>query len=268
MGSSLQGRAVFAAMLAAHAALFLLLTLALKPRTTLTRTEFAVAPVYLADLRKKPRPKRDRVAAPQAAAAPVVPPVLSRPADAAGPAVPSVPAAPAEAASDGDAQQLARTLRGSRVGCANPSLLSEAEQLRCQDELEKGSKLAKYIPTPIPAERRAYYDAIVKEKRATPNSAIVPSAGSKGAIAAAGPSIFAAAGGNATRGMGGQTPGFACKFAFGGPKGTNGYKKPPNSLRLGRLPCAITPPTGPLSPEANIRNPDTVINDPKKAAER
>lgn len=263
MGSALQGRAVFAAMLAAHAALFLLLTLALRPPPTLARTEFAVAPVYFADLRKKPRPKRERETPLQAATAPVTPPVLSRPEEAAGPAVPAVPAT--EPSADGQAQQLARTLRGSRVGCANPDLLSEAEQLRCQDRLEAGSKLAKYIPTPLPAERRAYYDAIIKEKAPTPNSAIVPSAGSKGQLAG-GPGMFGAAGGNATRGMGGRTPGLGCKFAFGGPKGTGGWKKPPNSVGLGPLPCAILLPT--LSADANIHNPDTIIKDPKKVQDR
>jgi hypothetical protein len=238
MGSLRQGRAVFAAMLAAHAALFLLLTLALKPRTTLTRTEFAVAPVYLADLRKKARPVREREAPPQAAAAPVTPPVLSRPAEAAGPAVPAVPSA--DEASDGETQQLARTLRGSRVGCANPDLLSEAEQLRCQDQLERGSKLAKYIPTPLPAERRAYYDAVVKAKTDMKKAAVVGEHG----------------------------PRLGCKLAFGGPKGTNGWKKPPTGLKIGPLPCYLQPPVGPLSVDVDIQNPDAVIRDPKKAAER
>jgi hypothetical protein len=231
---------VFAVMLAAHAALFLLLTLTLRPPTTLARSELAVAPVYLADLRKRPRPERERTDAPPTAAAPVTPPMLSRPVEAAGPAVPAVPAAPADGASDGQAQQLARTLRGSRVGCANPSLLSEAEQLRCQDELERGSKLAKYIPTPLPAERRAYYDAVVKAKADMKKAAVVGEHG----------------------------PRLGCKLAFGGPKGTNGWKKPASGLKLGPLPCYLQPPVGPLSATADIIDPDTVIRDPEKAAER
>jgi hypothetical protein len=240
MGRSLQGRTVFAAMLAAHAALFLLLTLALKPRTTLTRTEFAVAPVYLADLRRKARPKREPQAAPPAAAAPPIPTVLSRPAEAAGPAVPAAPEVPTDAASDGEAQQLARTLRGSRVGCANPDLLSEAEQLRCQDQLEAGSKLAKYIPTPLPPERRAYYDAVVKAKADMKKRAVVGEHG----------------------------PAIGCKLAFGGPKGTGGWKKPANGLKLGPLPCYLMPPVGPLTATADITDPDTVIRDPKKVMDR
>lgn len=233
-----RGRVVFGAMLLAHGAVFLLLVLGLKPRTTPAAPELAVAPVYLAEVRRKPRPKPERDAPPSAPPAPL--PVLARPAEAPGPAASPVDAAPVAPAVDGDAQQLARTLRGSRVGCANPALLSEAEQLRCQDELEKGSKLAKYIPTPLPPERRAYYDAVVKAKGDMKKMAVVGEHG----------------------------PAVSCKLAFGGPKGTGGWKKHPHGLKLGPLPCYVVPPMGPLTVEADITNPDTVIRDPKKAAER
>jgi hypothetical protein len=266
MGNA-RGRATFAVVLAAHAVLFLLLAIGLRPRTVATEAELAMAPVYLADLRRKPNPQREP-APPDAAARPL--PVLNRPAETADvapvPAAQSAPPAPASAP-EGEAERLAlsRALRGSRVGCANPSLLSEAERERCQDRLEQGSKLAKYIPTPIPAERRAYYDAIVKAKEPPKASNVVQTAGRQ-FVPQAGLSGLLAAEGSATRSMGGSAPGFGCALAFGGPKGTGGWKKPPHGLKLGPLPCFVTPPSGPLSPEANIRNPDTVIKDAKKAA--
>jgi hypothetical protein len=68
--------------------------------------------------------------------------------------------------------------------------------------------------------------------------------------------------------VGEHGPAVACKIAFGGPKGTNGGWKHPHGLKLGPLPCYVVPPMGPLSVEADITNPDTVVRDPKKAAER
>ena len=134
---------------------------------------------------------------------------------------------------------IARALRSGRVGCANPALLTEAEQLACQDRLEAGSKLARYIPTPLPPERRRYYDAVVKAKGDMRKMAVVGEHG----------------------------PGVACKVAFGGPEGFVAWKHP-HGLKLGPLPCYVVPPMGPLSVEADITNPDTVVRDPKKAAER
>lgn len=267
MGNA-RGRATFAAVLAAHAVLFLLLAIGLRPRAVPIEPELSVAPVYLAHLRRQPRPPRQPAPPPAAAR---TSPVLTRPAEAA-PAIAATPAAPPVIASagDGEAERLAlsRALRGSRVGCANPSRLTDQERERCEDRLEQGSRLAKYIPTPIPAERRAYYDAVVKAKAPPKARNIVQTAGAKMVGPGAGLSGLIASEGNATRGMGGAGPGVGCALAFGGPKGTNGWKKPPHGLKLGPLPCFVTPPTGPLSPEANIRNPDTVIRDPKKAAPR
>jgi len=264
---NVRGRATFAAVLAAHAGLFLLLSLGLRPRTAPVEPELMVAPVYLADLRRKPRPKRERETAPPNAARSA--PALSRPAEAAEGADVAPPAPPAvPAAADGEAERLAlsKALRGSRVGCANPSLLTEDERLKCQDRLEQGSKLAKYIPTPLPPERRAYYDAIVKAKAPPKTSGVVQTAGTRLVGPGSGLSGLVASEGNATRGMGGSAPGFGCALAFGGPKGSGGWKKPPHGLKLGPLPCFVTPPSGPLSPEALIQNPDKVIKDPKKAA--
>lgn len=267
MGNA-RGRAAFAAMLAAHAVLFLLLAIGLRPRAVPVETELAMAPVYLADLRRKPRLRPE--AASPAAAQSRARPVLTRPAEpvdtapvAADPT--SVPLIPS--AGDGEAERLAlsRTLRGSRIGCANPALLSDKERERCETRLEQGSKLARYIPTPIPAERRAYYDAIVKAKEPPKASNVVQTAGRQ-LVPQAGLSGLLASEGNATRSMGGSAPGLGCALAFGGPKGTGGWKKPPHGLKLGPLPCFVTPPSGPLSPEAHIRNPDTIIKDKKKAA--
>jgi len=237
MGNA-RGRAAFAAVLVAHGVLFLLLSIGLRPKAAPVETEVAVVPVYLADLRRKPRPKVERAASP-AAAASRAPPILARPAE----AVADLPApTPAEAptAADGEAERLAlsRALRGGRIGCANPALLTEDERLKCQDRLEAGSKLAKYIPTPLPPERRAYYDAVVKAKGDMRKAAVVNEHG----------------------------PAIGCKLAFGGPKGTNGVKKPAHGVKLGPLPCYIVPPVGPLTVEADIQNPDRVIRDKKKAA--
>ena len=138
-------------------------------------------------------------------------------------------------------------------------MLSEAEQLACQDHLEQGSKLARYIPTPLPPERRAFYDAVVREKAPPTASQVVQSAGSKQAARNVGLAGMIGSQGNATRALTGAQPAFGCKFSFGGPKGTNGWSKPPHSLQLGPLPCAFTPPVSGLTPEAGIRNPDTVV---------
>ena len=237
---NVRGRAIFAAVFAAHAVLFLLLAIGLRPRTIAPQPELVMAPVYLADLRRKPKPQREP-APPTTAARPL--PVLSQPAEVADVApVPAAPPAPPAAApaveGEGERQALSRALRGSRVGCANPSLLSDAERERCQDRLEQGSQLAKYIPTPLPPERRAYYDAVVKAKGDMRKAAVVNEHG----------------------------PAIGCKLAFGGPKGSGGWKKPPHGLKLGPLPCFIMPPVGPLTVEAGIQNPDNVIRDPKKAA--
>jgi len=260
MGNA-RGRATFAVVFAAHVALFLLLAIGLRPRTVLVEPELAMTPVYLADLRRKPKPQR-APAPPTDAARPL--PVLSRPAEAAdiapvAAAPPAPPVTASAAAGEGERLALSRALRGSRVGCANPSLLSDQERQRCEDRLEQGSKLAKYIPTPIPAERRAYYDAIVKAKeppKATPPGPD-PVRSAQLGYKPVDPAL---------RGMTGSIPGLGCKLAFGGPKGSGGWKKPAHSLKLGPLPCFVMPPQGSLSPEVGIQDPDKVIKDPKKAA--
>lgn len=264
MGNA-RGRATFAAVLAAHAILFLLLAIGLRPRAVPVETALAVAPVYLTDLRRKPKPEREP-GRPTAAARPA--PVLSRPAEAADVAPvqsesskPSERAAVAEGA-DAEGERLARALRGSRVGCANPSLLSDRERERCQDRLEQGSKLAKYIPTPIPAERRAYYDAVSKARQPFHVEPMRPGEHPVPGPKSGGSSLAALQSANEKV----RIPLAGCKLAFGGPKGTGGWKKPPNSLKLGPLPCFVSPPVGSLSPDANIQNPDKVIKDSKKAA--
>lgn len=263
MGNA-RGRATFAVVLAAHAALFVLLAIGLRPRAVPVEAELAMAPVYLADLRRKPKPQREP-APPTAAARPL--PVLSRPAETTDamplPAAASAPpvTAPAE---EGEGQRLAlsKALRGSRVGCANPALLSDRERERCEDRLEQGSKLAKYIPTPIPAERRAYYDAVSKARQPFRVEPMRPGEHPVPAPKSGGSSLAALQSANEKV----RIPLAGCKLAFGGPKGTGGWKTPPNSLKLGPLPCFVSPPVGSLSPDSNIQNPDKVIRDPKKAA--
>lgn len=79
MGSR-RGRAIFVAMAAAHGALLLLLTLGLKPRDPPPmEPALAIAPVYLAEIRRKPRPKPASDTPLPSAAAPL--PVLARAAE-------------------------------------------------------------------------------------------------------------------------------------------------------------------------------------------
>lgn len=264
MGNA-RGRATFAVVLAAHAGLFLLLAIGLRPRSAPADAELAMAPVYLADLRRKPKSQREPMP-PRAAARPLSAP--SRPAETAAAAAPvaATPTAPpvTAAAVNGEDDRLAlsKALRGSRIGCANPSLLSDRERERCEDRLEQGSKLAKSIPTPIPAVRRAYYDAVSKAKQPFHVDPMRPGEHPVPPPKSGGSSLAALQSANEKF----RIPLAGCKLAFGGPKGTGGWKKPPNSLKLGPLPCFVAPPVGSLSPDADIQNPDKVIRDAKKAA--
>ena len=157
-------------------------------------------------------------------------------------------ARPAEtaAAPEGDAERskLAGTLRASRVGCANLSLLTERERVRCEDRLAAGATREKYIAPPLPPERRAYYDALARAKQPAHASPMIPyktpppTAGTGGSLAALQTKNDV------------QVPLVGCKL---------GQKKKPNSLKLGALPCFISPPEGPLTVGANIQNPDKVV---------
>jgi hypothetical protein len=53
-----------------------------------------------------------------------------------------------------------------------------------------------------------------------------------------------------------RIPIFGCKVTFGGPGA--GVWKPPVGVKLGPLPCYVTPPDGSLTIEAHIQNPDKV----------
>lgn len=192
--------------------------------------------------------------------------MLSRPAEIAdvAPVAATQPAPATAYTTEGESDRLAlsRALRGSRVGCANPTLLSDRERERCEDRLEQGSRLAKYIPAPIPGERRAYYDAVSKAKQPFHVEPMRPGEHPAPAPKSGGSSLAALQSANEKV----RIPLAGCKLAFGGPNGAGGWKKPPNSLKLGPLPCFISPPAGSLSPDANIQNPDKVIRDPKAAA--
>ena len=238
-----------------HAAFFLLLARAIAPPLPPTGRDMTVAPVYLARL--EPRKAKRREAAPPPRTAPPktapptvqvpIPPVLSAPPGPAPATVPSVPAETAEA--DAERGRLARVLRASRAGCATPHLLTAEERAKCDRRLADGAKLATYIPTPLPPERRAFYDAVAKAKQPfhaepmRPGEHPVPNpqAGTNSSLAAL-------QGANAN-----SIPLFGCKYAFGA---GGGVVKPPHGLKLGPLPCFINPPQGPFTVEANIRNPD------------
>jgi hypothetical protein len=240
-----------------HAAFFLLLAHAIAPPLPPMARDVVVAPVYLARL--APSTKRREAAALRRGSQPMarsaIPPVLSAPPRPSTPAGPAPLTAPAVSADIGDADRarLTHALRAGGVGCATPHLLSAQERADCERRLAAGAKLASYIPTPLPPERRAFYDAVAKAKqpfhaepmRPGENPVPTPGAGRDGSLAAL---QTASANG---------VPLVGCKISFGGPGA--GVAKPPHSLKLGRLPCFITPPQGPFTVEANIRNPDTMV---------
>jgi hypothetical protein len=164
--------------------------------------------------------------------------------------VPTAP--PSTAEGDAERAKLAAVLRASRVGCANPQLLSEAERARCERRLADGAQQAKYIPTPLPAERRAYYDAIAKAKAHDPTPAPMQPWKTPGPTAGGNTSLAAVVMKNEKFNI----PLVSCHIRLG-PGG--GAEHPAHTLKLGPLPCVIAPPQGPLTVEVGIRNPDTVV---------
>ena len=242
-----------AAITGLHAALFLLLASALAPGPAPVGREEAMVPIYLARLEPR-RTKPREVAAPRRTPLRArIAPALATPELAAAP-MPAPLVLPAESRDEAaERARLAGALRASRVGCANPALLSERERLRCEDRLAAGATAEKYIPTPLPKARRAYYDAVAKAKQPfyveprRPGETLVPPprAGASTSLAAL-----------QAKNEKFNIPLVSCHIRLG-PGG--GVEHPAHTLKLGRLPCVIAPPQGPLTVEVGIRNPDTVV---------
>jgi hypothetical protein len=155
----------------------------------------------------------------------------------------------------GDAAErakLAGVLRASRVGCANPQWLNEAERRRCQDKLADGAKQAAYIQAPLPPERRAYYDQVARAKSHDVEPAPMQPWKTPEPSAGRGTSLAALVDKNEKV----RFDLVACKFKLG--RG-GGVVHPAHTLKLGPLPCYVAPPRGPLTVEVGIRNPDTVV---------
>jgi hypothetical protein len=136
---------------------------------------------------------------------------------------------------------LRAALRHGVVGCANLSAvgMTRAEREACDDQLARGAKQAPVLEVVLQPRIRAYYDAVAKAK--APDRPPTP-ARAPGALG-----MFDVD----DRGQTGHGPGFHCSFSFGsGPK----PKLPAHWLKLGPS-CAIVPPQGPLTVEADITPP-------------
>jgi hypothetical protein len=249
MGDRRVRRTAFAAMLAAHAVVFVLLSRALAPQLVTAEPRVAVTPVYLVPARRHPRETRRSEAPPRTQAVRPRLVVELPPIPAAPPAVEAVAAPP----QDGQAERLklARALRASRAGCATPDLLTERERVRCEDRLAAGATSAKYIPTPLPPERRAYYDAVASAKQPYHAHPMIPGQ-TPVPTPRAGNSLAALQASNEKI----RIPVIGCHIRLG-PGG--GVEHPAHTLKLGPLPCVIAPPQGPLTVEVGITNPDTVV---------
>jgi hypothetical protein len=208
--------------LAVHLCLLVLLAMRTGPMTVRQYGEDAlevalVPPIYL--------PRRARTAPPappepRAAKAPpaTVAPLPMAPTE--SPASPVTPSPAVQGQSPGLNGDLGMALR-RRLGCArtDPAGLSQAERQACADALGLGARTALALGQTLPAEKRAYYDAVVAARQSE-----------------------------------GHGPGIGCHIRFGGGKPAS-VETPPHGLKLGPLPCFIVPPAGMLTPEADIPNP-------------
>lgn len=159
--------------------------------------------------------------------------------------------APAGAAAGvGPAAGDLRGLLREALGCAHAQMmdLSPTERARCAERLGLASRTAPRFD-PIPAEKRAYYDAVAKayaEGRAPPGG--VPT----GFAGAPRTGVLADKGGL-------YIPLPVCAMRFGAPRGWKSYHDvPPHSLRLGKLgplPCFIAPPSGRGFEESGVETP-------------
>jgi hypothetical protein len=155
----------------------------------------------------------------------------------------TAPPAAKAPATEGDAfpaPDIGLALRHGAAGCASAGAIgmTRAEREHCDERLAAGARTAPVLAVALEPRMRAYYDAVAKAKEH--DKALTP----QRAIGALG--YFD----GDPRGVTGHGPGIHCSVPFGaGPK----PKLPAHWLKLG--PCAIVPPQGPLTVEADITPP-------------
>lgn len=172
------------------------------------------APIYLPRRKKSPLPSAPATRPPRTASSTVAPlpiaPVESPP------AVSISPRPPSQALAGDIGATLRRRLGCARTGPGGPNL---AERQACDEALGRGAKTELALGQTLPAEKRAYYDAVMAARKSE-----------------------------------GHGPGIGCHIRFGGGKPAS-VEVPAHGLKLGPLPCFVVPPAGMLTPEADIPNP-------------
>ena len=152
----------------------------------------------------------------------------------------------------GDADAAARALARTTIGCDHQGWLhlTAMERDRCAKPLLEGLRSGMKFDA-LPASKRAYYDQVVaayaKMHAATPMSVNIP-ADARFANLGVEPQWRAPAGAH--------MPALGCVIKFGAPRGYKSYHDgPPHSLKLGVLPCFVTPPSGLFTEEADVEAP-------------
>ena len=172
----------------------------------------------------------------RAPAAPATP--STAPGAASGSAPAAGPAGRAPGGADGSTAGVQAALRGL-LGCAHAAAmdLTSAEKAGCAERLGLASRTAPRVD-PIPAEKRAYYDAAA----AAYASARAPPSNGQPRLNGDRPTNLLADKG------GFMLPLAACSMRFGVPRGWKSYHDlPPHALKLaqlGPLKCFTLPPSG------------------------
>jgi hypothetical protein len=239
----LERGATLAAVVGLHVLALLLLARPAAPHFPDRSTDEGAIEVALDRARPAARPAARTEAAafvPHRPALPVPPTVEILPMASAS--VPTgSPATPA-AATPGPRGDLGAVLRAGGFGCGSERevRLSPEDRARCQDKLGALALKAPPLAAPIDPAKRAYYDAVAEAHRDRGQPVPLTARGANGMFATE-DSIHL-----------GHGPRVGCSVKFG-PNAARTPKGPPNALRAG--PCFIQPPTGSLSPEADIRKP-------------
>lgn len=161
--------------------------------------------------------------------APVAPPPAA--ATSAAGSAPPIGAGPGP---DAEAQAAVRRALRATLGCAHPDFaaLTSAERDDCSRQAGHQAAIgAQENLERVPEEKRVYYAKVQKAYQDIRNY-----------VGLSGVPIP------------GHGPGIGCRLPFGIPKGWKPTRHP-HSLKLGPLPCYLVPPTGLLTPEADIPAP-------------
>lgn len=181
--------------------------------------------------------------------APPTPPPPALPGTAAAPASslgPGTPGVGGGGDADGGGARVLGALR-ALTGCAHLDALraGPAERERCAARLAEGVRQAARVDM-IPPEKRAYYDAVAQAYAA------VRAGGGGPGRTPVGPTAPDRLLGQVAL----YVPGVGCAMKFGAPRGWKAYHdRPPHSLKLGALPCFITPPQALGTEESAVERP-------------